>query len=1126
VGFIADLHIHSKHSRATSRDCDLEHLAWWAGRKGITVVGTGDFTHPGWFEELRTKLVPDGDTGLFRLRDDLDRERLRTLPGSCRGPVRFMLSVEISTIYKKADRTRKIHHLIYAPDLETAARFNRALGKIGNLHSDGRPILGLDSRHLLEIALESGPGAYLVPAHIWTPWFAVLGAMSGFDAVADCYGDLAEHVFAVETGLSSDPPMNWRVSSLDRYTLVSNSDAHSPPILGREASAFACEVDYFAMRRALETRTGYDGTVEFFPEEGKYHLDGHRKCETRFLPAETRKLGGACPECGKRVTEGVLSRVETLADRDEGEQPAQVAPFTNLVPLPEIVGEIVGVGAKSKSVEREVAGLVERLGPELEILRTIPPEDIRRAGSELLGESISRLRRGEVRREAGYDGKYGVIRMFEERELRGRPVVESLFYEAEPPAETSTETPATLAASVSAADARVKGSRQRSAERDAGLPLDLFGTPVTATPERTDFRGTGTPAAAPRRTAARRVAELLSALDPEQRSAAEIVHGPLLVVAGPGSGKTRTCTYRIANLLLAHGVAAERCVAVTFTRRAAAEMQARLEALLGRKARGAVVTTLHGLGLRILTEQRVAVGLQRGFRVADEAERVALAREVFGVGERRARSLLSQISRARRVGESRGARPREAAPVTEASVLTGAYREALWERDLVDFDDLVEIPASLLESDLTLRDAYRERFAWLSVDEYQDVDDLQYRLIRTLAPASGNLCAIGDPDQSIYGFRGADVGFFLRFHRDYPTAPTVQLTRNYRSTPVIVAGAGQAIAPETLVAERKLVAATPADADLPERIVVHAAASERAEAEFVAHSIERLLGGYSWLSIDSGRVGSGDGEAGAALSFADIAVLYRTEAQAAAIALAFDRAGVPFQQRSHERLLDRPGVRAIADRLRAGPDEGAGGSATVPALPLGGSVSDRLELVAREAAAAQELELEPSHAAAPGAGASAADIRAAADLLQPLAKRHGDDVEGFLADLALGAEVDSLDPRADRVSLLTLHAAKGLEFPVVFLVGCEDGLLPLRFGGAPANDAAEERRLFFVGMTRARTHLLLSWARRRRVRGESSAREPSPYLLDIEEALLEQRRGETRARRPAPEPDAGQLALL
>jgi PHP family Zn ribbon phosphoesterase len=305
--FHADLHVHSKHSRATSRDLDLEHLAWWAARKGLSVVGTGDCVHPAWLAELKDKLTPAGD-GLFALKPEIDAEVRRTLPPSCQTPVRFMLSVEISTIYKKTDRTRKIHHLIYVPGFDAADRLAASLGRIGNIASDGRPILGLDSRDLLEIALQSSEDSYLVPAHIWTPWFAALGSQSGFDSIRECYGDLSDHIFAVETGLSSDPAMNWRVSFLDRYRLTSNSDAHSPGKLGREATRFSCEPGFLSIRRALETGDGYDGTVEFFPEEGKYHMDGHRACGVRLDPAETIANDGCCPVCGNRVTLGVAHR--------------------------------------------------------------------------------------------------------------------------------------------------------------------------------------------------------------------------------------------------------------------------------------------------------------------------------------------------------------------------------------------------------------------------------------------------------------------------------------------------------------------------------------------------------------------------------------------------------------------------------------------------------------------------------------------------------------------------------------------------------------------------------------------------------------------------------------------------
>jgi len=426
VAFLADLHVHSRFSRATSRSLDLPHLALWAAKKGLAVVGTGDITHPAWRQEARSQLLPAGGS-LFRLLPEGEREVAQHLPAACRRTVRFMLTAEISTIYKKGERTRKVHHLILLPGFAEVERLAARLERVGNLHADGRPILGLDSRDLLEICLEAGEGVTLIPAHIWTPWFSALGSRSGFDSIEACYGDLAPQIFAVETGLSADPPMCWRLSALDRYRLVSHSDAHSPDRLGREASRYHTERDFFAMRRALETGAGYGGTVELFPEEGKYHLDGHRACNQRMTPAETRAAAGRCPVCGKGVTVGVLSRVEQLANRPAGVRPGVAAPWTSLVPLAELLGEIAGVGPRTKRVAAEYEGLLERLGPEIPILEALPIETIRAASSPLLAEAIARLRAGEVVRAAGYDGAYGTARLFEPGELACAIHVASLF---------------------------------------------------------------------------------------------------------------------------------------------------------------------------------------------------------------------------------------------------------------------------------------------------------------------------------------------------------------------------------------------------------------------------------------------------------------------------------------------------------------------------------------------------------------------------------------------------------------------------------------------------------------------------------------------------------------------------
>lgn len=411
MNFYTDLHIHSKYSRATSKNLTLEELAIWAKKKGLSLIGTGDFTHPAWFEEIKQKLIPSDD-GTFRLNPEIEKE--------INASVKFILTVEISTIYKKWDKTRKVHHVVFVPNLKTAEIFRNKLDAIGNIKSDGRPILGLDSRNLLEIVLESGENSYIIPAHIWTPWFSVLGSKSGFDSIEDCYGDLSEHIFALETGLSSDPEMNWRVSKLDKYRLVSNSDAHSASKLAREATVFNIDPNYYSIMNALKTDEGYVGTVEFFPEEGKYHEDGHRKCNICMSAEETKKHNGICPVCGKPMTIGVSYRVNELADKkDLNTLPKTAGKVYSLIPLQEIISEIMQVSASSKSVCNEYEKLINKFGTELSILQDIPTDEISKT-SEILAEAIARLRKGQVIKQAGYDGEYGVIKLFNPNELSNK----------------------------------------------------------------------------------------------------------------------------------------------------------------------------------------------------------------------------------------------------------------------------------------------------------------------------------------------------------------------------------------------------------------------------------------------------------------------------------------------------------------------------------------------------------------------------------------------------------------------------------------------------------------------------------------------------------------------------------
>lgn len=428
--FVADLHIHSKYSRATSKSLCLEELDRWADDKGILVMGTGDFTHPAWFKEIKTKLEP-AEPGLYRLKK---KYKLKTLKDTF-AETRFLLTVEISGIYSRGGRVRRIHNIVLAPDVETAEKINARLSLIGNLKSDGRPILGLDSEELAKIVFEINPRAVIIPAHVWTPWFSLFGSMSGFDSLEECFGSMSKHIFALETGLSSDPPMNWRLSALDNLSLISNSDSHSLQKIGREANIFDTGLSYDGIIEAIRSgapnfiknlkpknqnlKPDFMATIEFFPEEGKYHYDGHRTCGISLTPDETARQKGLCPKCGRPVVVGVLNRVAKLSDRKTPpmshnfhHESAGRVPYYNLIPLDEVIGEAMGVGSGSKKVKALWADLIRKFGSELNILMNVKVEELEKAGVERIAEAVRRMREGRVKIKPGYDGEYGEVSIF------------------------------------------------------------------------------------------------------------------------------------------------------------------------------------------------------------------------------------------------------------------------------------------------------------------------------------------------------------------------------------------------------------------------------------------------------------------------------------------------------------------------------------------------------------------------------------------------------------------------------------------------------------------------------------------------------------------------------------------
>jgi DNA helicase-2/ATP-dependent DNA helicase PcrA len=1114
---VADLHLHSHYSRATSQDLDFEHLSQWAQLKGVQVVGTGDIAHPGWLKEMKAKLEP-AEEGLFRLKPEVAQAVQEKVPAACQAPVRFMLAGEISSIYKKGDKTRKVHNVIFAPSLAVVERIQFELEKIGNIRSDGRPILGLPSRDLLEIILGIDPACYLIPAHIWTPWFSLLGSKSGYDSVEECFEDLTPHIFALETGLSSDPPMNWRVSALDRYSLVSNSDAHSPQKLAREATLFNTGLSYSAIFDALKSGDSktFLGTLEFFPQEGKYHHDGHRKCQVNWDPQVTIAHNDLCSVCGKLVTVGVLHRVEELADRPVGVEPPGRPPFHSLIPLPEVLGEVYGVGPASKRVKQTFEQLLAKLGSELSILLDIPLEEIAQVGGTRLAEGIRRMRSGQVKPIAGFDGQPGIIKLFDPQEEQAEAGQLTLLPEPERQSEKAS-------VPRGKSERTVNLAIEMESWAQSGLFVEASSTESEALAEKSapvlaEALALDNDHPSPATSASR----FLSGLNLEQQAAVLTPASRLVIVAGPGTGKTRTVTTRIARLVGELEVAPETILAITFTNKAAEEMATRLERLLDAdQAERVVIRTFHAFGVMLLRETGGQTGLPSNFAICSEPERQALLKSCYpDWSGRDLHRRLEDISIAKSQLLTPGA--------VDASLVDiyQAYERALQENGLVDFDDLVLKPVQLLEAYPDLQLKYQQRFRWISVDEFQDVNLAQYRLLQLLTGPDTNVCLIGDPDQAIYGFRGATPKYFHHFSRDFAPVETLHLSRNYRSTQLIL-NASEQVIEKSPVSERIKIWSDFVDRT---RLTVYQASSEGVEAEYAVHEIEKMVGGTSYFSLDSARVTGDDPIAG--LSFADFAVLYRLSALSQPLIEAFERSGIPYQTVGQTPLVEYKEVRTVLACL---------GLLFNPELTFHlqqlaskkqvQTIVTFLQTMKHVALTPVSMLVEQISQFLVERSIFALDEKGSKRLEQlkrratPFENRLGE----FLEAVMLHKETDFYDPRADRVTLMTLHAAKGLEFSVVFIIGCEEGLLPYQRGdGAPddgAPDIEEERRLFYVGMTRAQQRLILTHTKSRYLFGQQMNNQPSRFLDDIEQALKEIRVSAYR-RSTKETPDHIQLKLF
>jgi len=1063
--YIADLHVHSHYSRATSKDLNLESLYRWARVKGINLVGTGDFTHPAWFDELKEKLEPDG-SGFFRLKDPPDDP---AIPGIQTEDieVRFCLTTEISSIYKYDDRVRKNHNLVFAPDLDTVARINHRLSAIGNLEADGRPILGLPSRDLLEIVLDSSDRACLVPAHIWTPWFSTLGSKAGYDSIDACFRDLTGHLFAVETGLSSDPAMNWKLSGLDRFTLISNSDAHSPAKLGREANLLDTDFSYDGLIEALKTGDGFLGTYEFYPQEGKYHHDGHRKCDVSLTPEETRNCNGICPVCEKPLTVGVLHRVEDLADRGDAKKPDDAAGYSYIIPLPEVLGEIEGVGPATKTVRRQYRQVISVFGNEFNLLRAVPIEDIKKQSGPVLAEAVRRIRENEVEPVAGYDGVFGVIHVFEEGEI-DRIRGQLGFFGVD---EYRVEKPEQAAAPKTAyREESPEGDRHGATAGDANL-------------------------------------------NEEQLEVARARRGKTVVKAGPGTGKTFTLVEWIARA----AESGSRILGVTFTNKAAEELEARLGKRIGGDAAGAItVGTFHSIAWKLLKERHPELD-----SVYDRASRRMTLRFLFPELRGAERNELEEaLSGHFELGDPLPERYRGHA---------ARYRNYLAEQGAVDLSDLIHRAVVELEEHAEWLSEIRSRYRAVAVDEFQDINPMQYRLIRLLAEdEETNMLVIGDPDQAIYGFRGSDISLFFRFKREFD-AREIALKQNYRSTGTILEATGSLIRHNEIHAGVTL---------LPVRnrggsIRVHRAENPFREADYILDRIERYVGGIDSLASAAHT------DSRYSYGFSDIAVLFRTNAVGQALFKSFLKAGIPAHFGDGTTFLSEPPFTAIANliRLRIKPGDRMAlsdllsesyGWTEAQINSLLSSLDDR---------SATLFDEDPLDFVAEGLRDDLEDLRSAYAEIRPLLDRGAmgeavdricnrflpedlltesqllkketllemagearGDAASFLEQMQLNPYTDAGRLRSEGVHLLTFHAAKGLEFPVVFIAAAEEEIAPLLREGT---DMEEERRLFYVAMTRAEDELEITSVVERNRYGERRTMERSRFISELPDALVE-----------------------
>jgi uncharacterized protein (TIGR00375 family) len=1056
--FLADLHIHSKYSMATARNSDLENNYISAAKKGINVLGTGDFTHPQWFDELEEKLYEVDNSGLFRLKKEIEDSLKQYIPESASSNIRFMLQSEISSIYKKNGVVRKIHNLLYFPSLESVKKFNSRLNLIGNIKSDGRPILGLDSRDLLEIALETDERAFLVPAHIWTPWFSLFGSKSGFNKIEECFEDLSSEIFALETGLSSDPEMNFLISDLDKYSLISNSDAHSPAKLGREVNIFDCEVSFYEIKKALKYKdlNKFKGTFEFFPEEGKYHHDGHRNCNVCLSPRDSLKYKGLCPVCGKPLTLGVLYRIIELSDRISVDEIKKISPpYYSLVPLTDILSEILSVGPNTKKVKSAYEKIISITGSEFNALWWSEKDELELSNIPFFAEAVERVRNKELYINPGYDGEFGKIKIFDENELKKNLVKgQKAFFNKQ-----NYE----------------KFKKNKRAEQDISGAKKLFSQKASD-----NLKPNNNPE---------------KKFNKEQVQAVESDDNNIIVTAGPGTGKTTCLTSRVFHLIDKKNSDPEKILALTFTIKAANEMKDRIKEKKYKNI--PFIGTFHSFALNFLDNDQAVI-------IDEDTKKTFIKKIIKETGINKTPSeLLKYISFQKQYINFLNAKE------TDYHNIIEKYENLKNKHNFIDYDDILLNFYKKLE-DKNFLNNVKNSFYHILIDEYQDINEIQYEIIKKIKDSNKSIFAIGDPDQSIYGFRGGLKDIEKKFGKDFKNLKVFKLKRNYRSSKTIIDASFSII---KNFGYKKSEDRIYSDIKGEKYINIIKSENQNKQSQYIAGEIQNLVGGTDHQRINKLNFKNSSG-----YSFEDIAVLCRTKKETDIISLVLEKNSIPHNKINEKNLNEEKVFKKLFSYLKMTVQEPDISDYILNPFKIKIKTGDLDNLEKCRSLIKNNIERLKKNVKNKKISEVIDYIIKNTDIkefaqdynfivkFEFLIKKSNSfkNINDFLNFIKIN-KISDIDFSEEKVSIMTMHSAKGLEFPVVFIPNCVEGNIPFKKNDSSDIDIEEERRIFYVAVTRAGKKLYILKPEETQIFGKKTKTTESSFLKYLENDIIKEK---------------------